>query len=351
MSAATEFAHNVWLGPTPDIALDMPLASNDPNDLPCIDYDILIEATDLAHLPDRRAFRVLENLLSLQKYPKTSVPQLEFPGSGSIMPPTWSQIEVDGLMNTCIWMYKQANEAQFDRQALAGADIPKKRKDSRVQMTPHLERDTDGDSIMGDDTGADVSDQQSAVGRKMLLHCTDGYTESTLLALAYYMYANCVPLHTAYIELHTIHQRNFFAYPTDVALLTAIQPRILQASPVCNGRSITELSPPMPAWMKQMDGSLPSRIMDYLYLGNLGHANNVGLLKELGIGQVLSVGEPVNWTDNDRKIWAAAGRSKENLLYIDKVQDNGVDPLTDDFPRCLEFIGKSKAKISVLSCS
>ena len=75
--------------------------------------------------------------------------------------------------------------------------------------------------------------------------------------------------------------------------------------------------------------------MPYMYLGNLGHADNPELLRELGIGQVLSVGEPVNWDQQTIDQWP-----KENLMYVDKVQDNGVDPLTEDFGRCLEFIGK-----------
>jgi dual specificity MAP kinase phosphatase len=75
--------------------------------------------------------------------------------------------------------------------------------------------------------------------------------------------------------------------------------------------------------------------MPYMYLGNLGHADNPELLRELGIGQVLSVGEPVNWDQQTIDQWP-----KENLMYVDKVQDNGVDPLTEDFGRCLEFIGE-----------
>jgi len=30
------------------------------------------------------------------------------------------------------------------------------------------------------------------------------------------------------------------------------------------------------------------------------------------------------------------------LLYIDRVQDNGVDPLTDEFEKCLKFIERGK---------
>ena len=72
-----------------------------------------------------------------------------------------------------------------------------------------------------------------------------------------------------------------------------------------------------------------------MYLGNLGHANNPDLLKALGIRRILSVGEPVAWTKNQLEKWGS-----KNLLYIDRVQDNGVDPLMNEFERCLDFIGK-----------
>ena len=71
-----------------------------------------------------------------------------------------------------------------------------------------------------------------------------------------------------------------------------------------------------------------------MYLGNLAHANNPELLEALGISRILSVGEPVSWTDDRMEKWG-----QDNLMFIDKVQDNGVDPLTKDFGRCLEFIG------------
>ena len=31
---------------------------------------------------------------------------------------------------------------------------------------------------------------------------------------------------------------------------------------------------------------------------------------------------------------------REHLLMVDRVQDNGIDELTSEFERCLEFIGK-----------
>lgn len=313
MSAPSEIAPNVWLGPTPDPSLMLgpngfSTADNQPS------FDILVECSDVAQMPDAKAFDFLEELLQQKKntaWDENMVHQLEFPGSGSIMPPTWSQAEVDGLLATCQWIHKQAT-----------AGTAHERRDSKLALSPTV--DAEGDSFMQQPISDDAS------SKKILIHCTDGYTESSLLALAYYMFANCVPVHDAWLQLHCDKGRNFFAYGSDVHLLRAIQPRLLQASPKHSG-NIQQLCPTPPDWLEKMDGSLPSRVLPYMYLGNLGHANNPALLKEMGIGQILSVGEPVNWPQGS---WP-----RENLLFVDKVQDNGVDPLTEEFGRCLEFIG------------
>ena len=175
-----------------------------------------------------------------------------------------------------------------------------------------------------DDEAIELDDIPAA--RKFLIHCTDGYTETTLLAMAYFMYAEGLPVHDAWVRLHRDKGRNFFAYPSDVALLTSIQPRILQESPQFK-RSIFNLTEPQ--WLSNIDGSLPSRVLPYMYLGNLGHANNPELL--------LSVGESLSWPDDLRQ---KLNWPEENFLMVDRVQDNGVDPLWAEFERCLKFIGE-----------
>ncbi|KAK4963072.1 tyrosine/serine/threonine protein phosphatase pps1 [Elasticomyces elasticus] len=329
MSAPSEISRNVWLGPTPDptlVAEHELCLQKDP-----ADFDLMIEANDLAQIPDMRAFHILDGLLRQKAttgLAENAIPQLEFPGSGAIMPPTWSQAEVDGLLATCEWMHQQAHGRAFEQ----------KRRDSKLSLASDV--DGDGDSFM------QAADDCKA-GKKILIHCADGYTESSLLALAYYMYAEYVPVHEAWLQLHREKHRNFFAYGSDVALLRAIQPRILQASPKHCG-DLTQLCPPVPEWLDKMDGSLPSRVLDYMYLGNLNHAQNPALLRELGIGQILSVGEPLLWaSQKDVESWP-----KEGLLFVDQVQDNGVDPLTEDFPRCLEFIenGRKKGTKTLVHC-
>lgn len=318
MTKPSQISHNIWMGPTPDASLQAFADLRGDNEP---EFDVLVEASDLAQIPDGKALRLLDEMLDgkmSRELPEMALPQLEFPGSGAIMPPTWSHSEVDGLVDVCAWMYRQAHGKVDD----------KNRRDSKLSLGAAV--DSDGDSVMGS------GNANGAAGRKILIHCTDGYTESSLLSLAYYMYAEHVPVHEAWLQLHKDKKRNFFAYGSDVALLRAIQPRLLQSSPKHNG-DIQSLCPPIPKWLDKMDGSLPSRILPYMYLGNLGHADNPELLQELGIGQVLSVGEPVTWEKEIMNRWP-----KENLLYVDKVQDNGVDPLTEEFGRCLEFIGKRK---------
>ena len=295
MSKASEFANNVCLGPTADSLLCPPSESVDEPT-----FDILIEANDLAQPPDSHTLKRVGEL-------SYSAPQhLEYPSSGSIMPQTHTKKDSDPLKTMCQWIYKLANP----------------------ENTPNVcedeENDSDGDIPMK---------QLLPQPRKILIHCTDGYTESTLLALAYFMYAEQVAVHEAWLRLHCEKKRNFFAYPSDVALLASLQPRLASTLSLRKDRS--QPAQEEPAWISRIDGSLPSRILPYMYLGNLGHANNPDLLKEMGIKRILSVGEPANWTKAQIETWG-----QKNLLFIDRVQDNGVDPLMKDFERCLDFIGQ-----------
>ncbi|KAI8407273.1 hypothetical protein FOFC_12708 [Fusarium oxysporum] len=304
MTEASEFSKNVFMGPTPE--------QGSPEEQK---YDILIECSDLGRL----------NPLALQliaESPDDDNKQrfLDFPSSGSILPPTWSHSEADGILETCKWIYHLAHGSYPDPEPALGTD----------------DLDAEGDSPM-------PSDQQPIFDvkpRKILLHCADGYTESTMLSIAYFSYSTGRPVPEAWLKLHTEKKRNFFAYPTDVALLTSITPRLLRESPVCKGLSLTDithLTRDEPSWFAALDGSFPSRVLDYMYLGNLGHANNPDLLRALGITQILSVGETAMWREGDLEDWG-----RENVCVVQGVQDNGIDPLTEEFTRCLEFIDRGR---------
>ncbi|CAK7264918.1 tyrosine/serine/threonine protein phosphatase pps1 [Sporothrix epigloea] len=307
MTAASEISHNVWLGPTPE-----PDSENEKA------YDILIECSDLGHLHPR----ALRSLLQVILPPGRQI-FFDFPSSGTILPPTWTQTEADAILESCKWIYILAHGSA------ALSQIP---------------------SLCADDEEA-LAGALDCPPRKILIHCSDGYTESTMLGLAYYSYSTGTPISEAWLNLHTVKKRNFFAYPTDVALLTALAPRLLSESPSCWGKDDAAIAAMAqqdhPKWFSALDGSFPSRILDYMYLGNLNHANNPDLLRALGITQILSVGEMASWPDADLEAWG-----EDNICVVQGVQDNGIDPLTGEFERCLGFIqrGRQKGTATLVHC-
>ena len=389
MSRAAEICPNVWLGPTPDSSL-MSATGKCDEDVP--KFDILIEASDLARPPDDQI------LHQVAKRSATCQQTVEFPASGSMLPPTWSHTEVDALLGMCHWIYNLANAVttpetddcvmDSDPESESPSSLPFGIIDaggshgasaSPASASPTHTPDADGDIPM--QIHPPSTTPAARRPRRILIHCSDGYTESSLLAVAYFMFTERLPVHAAWVRLHRERKRNFFAYASDVALLKALQPRLLAQSPKgretalapgaqpggsptssadsstyssgCSSPDLAILTPPSPsplqrdprlcgsgaggpapAWLRRMDGSLPSRVLPYLYLGNLGHANNPGLLRELGITRVLSVGERVGWPRDRVEAWG-----KGSLLFVDRVQDNGVDSLMDEFDRCLAFIG------------
>lgn len=316
MSEPSEIAPNVFLGPTPD-SLPLNVSAWPSPTKP--QFDVYIETSDLAQIPDSRSLQAMEALLASADH--SGPLHVEFPSSGNILPPTWSHAEVDGLMEMCSWIHSISSPTGVNAYSTDAESSVDSNGDTRM-VSPSPNAGPSG-----------VESRQQP--KKVLIHCTDGYTETSLLSLTYFMFAHGLPVHTAWIELHRDRLRNFFAYPSDVALLSAIQPRILQESPKHSPRSLSaSCIQAEPAWLGKIDGSLPSRILPYMYLGNLGHANNPELLRELGITRILSVGEAVNWPSGVRQRWG-----EEKLMFIDRVQDNGVDSLTCDFGRCLAFIG------------
>lgn len=297
MSKASEISANVFMGPSVN-----PTMLEEPEILNA--FDIFIECSDLAVTPDKQKLEEMSELIQSS----SNLPlHFDFPSSGSIMPPTWSQMDADRLVETCKWIYKTSHPSVQDDSVIT-------------------EEECDDESVI-------ITSAKEP--KRVLIHCADGYTESSLLGLAYFIFAEGLTVHEAWVRLHREKNRNFFAYPSDVALLNSIQQRLLQESPKWRGSFLTILEP---RWLQRMDGSLPSRILPYMYLGNLGHANNPELLQDLGITRLLSVGESVSWPFETRRKWSA-----ENLMFIDQVQDNGVDSLTGDIDRCLRFIGKSVA--------
>ncbi|KAE8352639.1 hypothetical protein BDV28DRAFT_122414 [Aspergillus coremiiformis] len=293
MSRASEISSNVWQGPTPDYLLRPGTCEPTNGEY----FDLFIEACDNASLPGPRF------LAKLNKQLDNGPQRLGFPSSGSMLPPSGDDREVDDVVNTVRWLYYLANPEGPEHRPDADADIP---------MGPARKK-----------------------SRKILIHCPDGYTESSLLVIAYLMFAEGVTAPDAWLKLHCDKKRNFFAYPSDVTFLRAVQGRLLHESPATPAGCFTGLADP--PWFRYCDGSLPSRVLPYMYLGNLSHANNPEMLWALGIRRILSIGESVTWSNSD-----VAKVGAENIMHITQVQDNGIDPLTQEFERCLDFIRKGK---------
>ncbi|KAG0252083.1 tyrosine/serine/threonine protein phosphatase pps1, partial [Mortierella polycephala] len=106
----------------------------------------------------------------------------------------------------------------------------------------------------------------------------------------------------------------------------------------------------------EFEGSFPSRILPFLYLGNLAHASNPGLLRSLGIRYVLSVGEEAYGLDTvyddtpraDGAEGAGCGGSKATdqsrfmVKLVDDMYDNGVDSLWGHIENCVEFVDEAR---------
>lgn len=209
---------------------------------------------------------------------------------------------------------------------------------------------------------------RSLKGHSSLIYCTDGYTESSLLATCFLIYATGLPLDEVAVELHKNLGRPFFLFPTDTQLLSRLQPILLHYSPQnkeleFNAHIAEDMStdfiykqlflPRSMSWFVQISGSLPSRILPHLYLGSLTHANSFDLLQELDISYIVSVGESLVWLDNEPdikrevinpNITVLSGFKNapiKKLMCVSNVQDDGIDMLTHNLSDILELIDEA----------
>ncbi|WFC96028.1 hypothetical protein MBRA1_002684 [Malassezia brasiliensis] len=169
--------------------------------------------------------------------------------------------------------------------------------------------------------------------RRALIHCADGYTESSVFALAYLMYTQRLRLEQAYLQLQLRVARPFFVFGSDLELLRAVE-------------ALVHGAPAHDDWLDDahFDGSLPSRILPFLYLGNLGHARNARLLRAIGITHVVSVGECVaDDDDDDPHSLAAARRAGQiDVHYVANVADDGTDSLRAALCDAVEFVERAR---------
>ncbi|KAJ7759427.1 hypothetical protein DFH07DRAFT_884353 [Mycena maculata] len=295
---------------------------------------------------------------------------------------------------------------------------------------------------------------------KVLIYSSDGYTESSPLALTLLMAARRLSLPEAYLELQVAKRRSFFVYPGELGLLRRVEARIgggevfaprvgrrmsnagaasstgslgsaggaqvmgagmgmggeaapspapyagarpsaksvsfapgaVVSPPVTvpslgsvtrAGRPRARTSPWLPSfgdhqsWFNdpRFDGSFPSRVLPFLYLGNLNHASNAYMLHALGITHVVSVGEcalvppPGHCTSpgetctsaacrpnhntnahfiqgkgpgNQGSLWIEEREGRIKVLDIKGVCDDGIDTLEPQLEPICEWIEKAR---------
>jgi dual specificity MAP kinase phosphatase len=270
--------------------------------------------------------------------------------------------------------------------------------------------------------------------RNILIHCSDGYTETSLLGLTWIMYHLKLTLPQAYLYLQK--KRSFFVYACDVPTLRKIEhlllgDEVIEPQPKrkkseqydCIKRlDISKKSPPPPppvlddsdesddfeedvymqennidlitthsnnndnrllhgdAYINQIsnhtnsnnnqegvfgniykqlqlsptkeeeklypwfystrfEGSFPSRILPFLYLGNLNHATNPEMLKALNITHIVSVGENADLNSKDFE-----------LLFLDNLYDDGIDSIHGRLENVMSFVGKACMYIYIGTC-
>ncbi|CDO74503.1 hypothetical protein BN946_scf184979.g58 [Trametes cinnabarina] len=149
------------------------------------------------------------------------------------------------------------------------------------------------------------------------------------------------------------------------------------------GRPRAHTMPPtrMPPWKDhqawfndpRFDGSFPSRVLPFLYLGNLNHASNAFMLHALGITHVVSVGEcalvppphlesansangapacslpgsgaqfvPGKGPGGQGSLWIEEREGRIKVLDIKGVCDDGIDTLEPQLEPICEWIDKAR---------
>ncbi|KAK9767926.1 tyrosine/serine/threonine protein phosphatase pps1, variant 3 [Basidiobolus ranarum] len=199
---------------------------------------------------------------------------------------------------------------------------------------------------------------QADQGRRILLYCGDGYSETSIVALTYLMFRHRLTLTQAYFVFQA--KRSFSVAHHNLELLMCVEDLVwatLEAEnkyqnlklPLNNNeknkenqyhnshekifqKDLLAAKEIGSSWFynSRFKGSFPSRISPHLYLGDLNHATNPDLLKLLGISHILSAGE--NTKQSTREF---------EILHLKNLLDDGVDTLMPHIDQCVEFIGTS----------
>ncbi|CAG8564283.1 6719_t:CDS:2, partial [Scutellospora calospora] len=287
LTSASEISTNVWLGNTQDVPVPSGLDPSDPSDsaISLIDdnphqFCVCIESHDIAEMPDKDTLCFITEQLAQIHLPRLSIDDIVHldcisTGLGFNSPDVFNYA-VTRLLDLCEFISNQANN----------------------------------------------------YNHKILIHCADGYTETSLFALTYLMYHENLNLPQAYLKLQKI--RSFFVYSHDVDTLAGIERCIFERKGI-NEDETNRQEEFSWFYTPYFEGSFPSRILPFLYLGNLNHACNASMLKSLGITHVLSVGEDSRLDNKDFEV-----------QYLNNLFDDGIDSLWNHLDSCVNFIERAR---------
>lgn len=297
VATPSQIAPNVWISSMMPPPYGHPFPDNKP-------YNVYIDTQEVVEFPEKT---ILEEEIRKLRTETGYVSIVQFPGSAET-----SKLPVSGrrdsLIEMCGWIH-QVSTSDDCRKS-------KEENDDAV-MLPGGKLHT------------------AAGNLRVVVNCLDGYSEISLLAVAYVMFIYGLPLHEALVYLHKDKNRDFYLQSSDVKFLHNIQLDLITKGRRTLGEAMPESLPASPSWVESLETCLPSRITPYMYLGNLKHANQPKLLKAMGITRILGVGEPVSWLQHEIDEWGI-----HNMMLVRDVGDNGLDSLYDHFERALDFIGR-----------
>lgn len=380
---------------------------------------------------------------------------------------------IENIVNMCTWIKKQACPASKSTSS-HGSLLHGALRYGRSNSSSNNNNNNNNNSTW--------PKHQQQLPRRVLLHCSDGYTDTSILGLAYLMYSRQLTLPEAYLDLQNRCNRCFFVYGKDVPFLQRLAQRLaveskalygapersrsfnwsmnssnddvsssrftnrrsssgrrysneeghseqsvwarglaaatglvsqspsgkrsngnLRGSSSVNGQEMTRTNTPTPRkstptppspthdmssgiknaqdhrWFNNpnFQGSFPSKILPFLFLGNLSHAMNPGMLHAIGITHVVSVGESAlvppdveesvfgaaaalqcgSNIKHHRKKKASFGNSCESrsdslweeerhgrisVLNLQNVSDDGIDSLRPHMNRAIEYIEQAR---------
>ncbi|GAA5976901.1 hypothetical protein JCM10908_005669 [Rhodotorula pacifica] len=237
LTAATEIGPNVWLGNTQDVptpkAHQRTLGAEDGSSInmddgnPC-SFSICIESHDQAQLLSRdildSATQVLDELehtghrLCEEVQPVLTADNEVVETTRTLLRPN-----VDEIVHLEAVSTAAALGSSTRAQDVFVAQLVDLAVWIRDQSAPNPLL-----SAVHDSHSSSSSSSSSHAPRRVLLHCGDGYTETSLLALAYVMLSRRCAVSEAYLFLQLDCERSFFVYTADRETVLKIEQRVME---------------------------------------------------------------------------------------------------------------------------